>query len=161
LLSPIKQRRLAFSFGVVGAISFWLPDLVVHIATGRNFDSPHARAITVLMPLTFLFAYLVCRGLAVRRDFNWAGATMLLGVWLTAGLFMTLAATASGGGFAGPDGVPGGLLLTVLCIFPPITLMFATYDGGGLALLAVTIGGLLFWAVQSGEIRPPFRRPPK
>jgi hypothetical protein len=55
----------------------------------------------------------------------------------------------------------GGLLLTVLCIFPPITLMFATYDGGGLALLAVTIGGLLFWAVQSGEIRPLFRRSPK
>jgi hypothetical protein len=44
--------------------------------------------------------------------------------------------------------------LTVLCIFPPITLMFATYDGGGLALLAVTIGGLLIWAVQSGEILP-------
>ncbi|MFZ0292419.1 MAG: hypothetical protein WAL52_02365 [Candidatus Sulfotelmatobacter sp.] len=113
------------------------------------------------MPLTFLFAYLVCRRLAVMRDFNWEGVAMLLGVWLTAGLFMTLAATASGGGFAGPDGVPGGLLLTVLCIFPPITLMFATYDGSGLAMLAVTIGGLLFWAVQSGEIRPLFRRSPK
>ncbi len=39
LLSRIKQPRLALSFAVAGALSFWLPDVVIHIDAGRNFDS--------------------------------------------------------------------------------------------------------------------------
>jgi len=53
------------------------------------------------MPLTFLFAYLVARKFAVRRMFRWTGPAMLLGVWLTGGVFMTLAAVVSGSGFLG------------------------------------------------------------
>jgi len=60
---------------------------------------------------------------------------------------MALSATVSGGGFAGPDGVRGGLLMAPLGALPPITLMEATYDGGGLSLLAVTFGPLLIYGV--------------
>jgi hypothetical protein len=75
----------------------------MHIFARQSFDSPHVRIITLLMPATFLIAYLTARRIAVKRDFKWAGAAMLLGVWLTAGLFMALSATVSGSGFAGPD----------------------------------------------------------
>lgn len=114
------------------------------------------------MPATFLIAYVIARRFAGKQDFQvWLCAAMLVGVWLTGGLFMTLSATASGGGFAGPDGVRGGLLMALLGAFPPITFMESTYDGGGLALLAVTLGPLLIYGVQTGRILHPFRRPPR
>ena len=74
---------------------------------------------------------------------------------------MALSATASGGGFAGPDGVRGGLLMTLLGIIPLFTFMEATYDGGGLALLAVTLGALLLWGLQTRRMTLPFRRRPR
>jgi hypothetical protein len=53
----------------------------------------------------------------------------------------------------GPRGVPGGVAVDRIVYFAADCIMFETYDRGGLALLAVTIGGPLFWAAQSGEIR--------
>jgi len=113
------------------------------------------------MPATFLIAYVVARRFAVKRDFKWVSAAMLFGVWLTGGLFMALSAAVSGGGFAGPDGVRGGLLMALLGALPPITLMEATYDGSGLSLLAVTLGSLLIYGVRTSGILHPSRRPPK
>ena len=155
----IQNPRLAFVFAVVGALSFWLPDVALHLWTRQNFDSLHARIITIVMPATFLIAYVIARRFAVKQDFKRVCAAMLLGVWLTGGLFMTLSATASGGGFAGPDGVRGGLLMTLLGALPPVTFMESTYDGGGLALLAVTLGPLLIYGVQTSGILRPLRRP--
>ena len=94
--SGTKRRRLALSFAVAGALSFWLPDVVVHIVAGPNFDSRHVWVCTILMPATFLLAYVVARRFGMKRDFKWVGPAMLLGVWLTGGLFMTIAAMASG-----------------------------------------------------------------
>jgi hypothetical protein len=105
-----------------------------------------------LMPATFLIAYLTARRIGLQMG---GGAAMLLDVWLTGGLFMALSATVPDGGFAGPDGVRGGIFKTLLGVIPPLTFMEATYDGGRLALLAVTLGGLLFWGGRtSGEILP-------
>ena len=59
LPSGTKRRRLALSFAVAGALSFWLPDVAVHIDTGPNFDSRHVWVCTILMPATFLFAYVL------------------------------------------------------------------------------------------------------
>jgi hypothetical protein len=97
----------------------------------------------------------------VKQDFKWVSAAMLLGVWLTGGLFMALSATVSGGGFAGPDGLRGGLLMALLGALPPITLMEATYDGGGLALLAATCGPLLIYGARTSGILHHLRRPPR
>jgi hypothetical protein len=161
LLPPIQQPRLALSIAVIGALSFWLPDLAVHAVAGCKFDSPHVRIITFLMPATFLFAYVLARRLAAKRQFKWVLAAMLLGVWLTGGLFMTLAATECGGGFSGPDGIRGGLLMIVSSIIPVVTFMMATYDGSLLALLAVTIGAVLIRGIQTGGIHIPFHRRPR
>ena len=113
------------------------------------------------MPATFIIAYVSARRFAVKRDFKLVSAAMLVGVWLTGGLFMALSATVSGGGFAGPDGFRRGLLMALLGALPPITLMEATYDGGGLSLLAVTFGPLLIYGVRMSGILHPLRRPPR
>jgi len=113
------------------------------------------------MPVTFLIAYVIARRFAVKRNFKWVSASMLLGVWLTGGLFMAISATVSGGGFARPDGVQGGLLMALLGAFPPITFMEAVYDGGGLSLIAVKFGPLLIYGVQTTGILHSLRRPPR
>ena len=150
LPSGTKRRRLALSFAVAGALSFWLPDVVVHIIAGPTFDSRHVWVCTILMPATFLFAYVVALRVGTKWDFKWVGPAMLLGVWLTGGLFMTLA-TASGSGFVGVDGV-GQLLIIVLSVIPVVTFILAGYDGSLFALLAVTLGALLLVGVRASWI---------
>ncbi len=145
--SGTKRRRLALSFAVAGALSFWLPDMVVHMDAGPNFDSRHVWVCTILMPATFLCAYVVARRLGMKREFKWVGPAMLLGVWLSGGLFMTLA-TASGIGFVGVDGV-GRLLIIVLSVIPIVTLILAANEGSLLALLAVTLGALILCGVRA------------
>ena len=152
LLSGIKQPRSMLWFAVAGALSFWLPDVAIHIYAGRNLDSRHIWAITILAPATFLLAYLLARRLAVKRDFRWLGAAMLLGVWITGGLFITLAATASGGGLVSPHEIRDSLLMTVLSVIPGVVYMLATYDGSFLALLVVTVGALFLWGFQTSWI---------
>ena len=146
--SPPKQLRLAILFAVAGALSFWLPDLAIHIRSARNFGSQQVWLITILLPAVFLLAYVVARWFGVKRDFKWVGAAMLVGVWLIGGLFTTLAATASGGGFVG-TGILGSLLIIMLSVIPIVTYILAAYDGSLFALLTVTLGALLFCGVRA------------
>lgn len=53
----------------------------------------------------------------------------MTGVWLLGGLFMMAGATFSSGGFVGPDGFRGALIVLVLSLLPPYVLIMATYDG--------------------------------
>jgi hypothetical protein len=99
------------------------------------------------MPATFLSAYVVARRFGMKRDFKRVGPAMLLGVWLTGGLFMTLA-TASGSEFVGVDGV-GRLLIIVLSVIPVVTFILTVYDGSMFALLAVTLGALLLLGMRA------------
>lgn len=146
--SRIRRPRLALCFVVAGALSFWLPSVAVHLYAGPNFDARHQWVITILMPATFLLAYVVARKFAIKRDFTWVGGAMLLGVWLTGGLFMNLGAMASGSGFAGSSGV-WRLVVIVLSVIPIVTYILASYEGGLLALLAVTLGALLFCGLRA------------
>lgn len=113
------------------------------------------------MPAAFLFTYAVARRFALKRGFNWVFAAMLVGVWLTGGLFMALSATASGGGFAGAHGVGNGLLMALLGAIPPITFIESVYDGGGLALLAVTIGPPLIYGLRTNRVLHTLGHPPR
>ena len=142
-----KCLRLALVFAFTGAFSFWLPDVAVRAHSGPNLNSRHFWAITILMPLTFLFAYLVARKFAVRRMFRWTGPAMLLGVWLTGGVFMTLAAVVSGSGFLG-SGV-GLLIVIILSVIPVVTYILAALDGSLFALLEVTLGALLVCGIRA------------
>ena len=100
LPSGTKRRRLALSFAVAGALSFWLPDAVVHIEAGPNFDSRQVWLCTILMPATFLLAYVVARRLGMKRDFKWVGPAMkaVHTQRLFGGLSVFLAVGVSNGG---------------------------------------------------------------
>jgi len=76
---------------------------------------------------------------------------MLLGVWLSGGLFMTLAAMVSGSGFIGGTGV-WRLVAIVLSVIPIVTYILAAYDGSLFALLAVTVGALILWGLRTSWI---------
>jgi hypothetical protein len=64
----MRQPRLAFLFALIGGLSFWLPDVAIHGYAGGDFDSPHVRLMTFLMPIAFLFAFLVAQRLAAKQD---------------------------------------------------------------------------------------------
>lgn len=152
-LSPGRKSRcrLATSFAVAGALSFWLPDVLVHLHAGPTIDSRHGWAITILAPASFLMAYVAARRFALKRDFTWMGVAMLLGVWLGGGLFMTLASMVSGSGFIGGTGV-WRLVVIVLSVIPIVTYILAAYDGSLFALLAVTVGALVLWGLRTSRI---------
>lgn len=147
--SPVARRRgLVLAFAAAGAISFWLPDVAIHAEAGPNLDARHAWAITALAPLIFLIAYFVARRLALKRHFKMAGPTMLLGVWVSGGLFMTVAAILSRSEFIGGTGI-WRLVMIFMAVIPIVTLFLAAYDGSLLALLAITVGGLLILGFRS------------
>ena len=151
LFSRITQPRLAVSFAIAGALSFWLPDVAIHIYAGQNLTSRHIWAITILSPITFLLAYAFARRFAIHREFKWLGTAMLLGTWVTGGFFITLAATASGTGLLGPGGVRDSLLLIASSVIPGVIYVLATYDGSFLALLAVTVGALFLCGIRASR----------
>ncbi|HET9405638.1 MAG TPA: hypothetical protein VFO39_00210 [Candidatus Sulfotelmatobacter sp.] len=99
------------------------------------------------MPATFLIAYAISRIVAARWKFKCVGPAMLLGVWLTGGLFMTLAAMASGSGLAG-NGV-WQLVVIALSVIPVVTFVLAASDGSLFALVAVTLGAALLCGVRA------------
>lgn len=146
--SQQARRRLAFAFGVAGAISFWMPDVIVHAEAGPNLAARHAWVITVLAPATFLFVYLVARRFALKHHFDRVGPMMLLGVWVSGGLFMTAAAILSGSEFIGGTGL-WRLVPIVISVIPIVTYILAAYDGSLFALLAITLGGLLILGFRS------------
>lgn len=146
--SPSRPRGLAFLFAAIGALSFWLPDIAVHVHGGPNLDLWHAWAITLFSPVMFLFAYVVAQRFALKQNFKRLGPAMLLGVWLSGGMFMTLSAMISGSEFVGGTGV-WRLVVMVVSVIPIVTYVLAAYDGSVFALLAVTVGGLLIWGIRA------------
>ncbi len=76
---------------------------------------------------------------------------MLLGGWITGGLFMTIAAMASGSDFVGGSGV-WQLVIIVLSVIPIVTFILATFDGSLFALLMVTLGALLLSGFRASRI---------
>lgn len=148
LSAYIRKRRLTLSLAIAGALSFWLPDIAVHISAGPNFSSKHVWIISILMPAAFLLTYVCARRLLMKSSVKWICAPMLLGVWLTGGVFMMLAGTASGSGFIGVTGI-WRIVVIVLSVIPIVTYILAAYDGSLFALLAVTVGALLFWGLRT------------
>ena len=146
-----NRGGLALAFAAAGAFSFWLPDVAVHAAAGPNLDARHAWAITFLAPTIFLCAYLFARRFSSRHHFNRVGPTMLLGVWLTGGLFMTLAAILSRSEFLGGTGM-WRLVVIFVSVIPIVTFILAASDGSLFALLAITMGGLLVLGFRSSVV---------
>jgi hypothetical protein len=123
-----RRSAVALSFAAVGALSFWLPDIAIQAHAGPNLDPRHAWAITLFAPAVFLLTYVVARNFALKTKFNRLGPTMLLGVWVSGGLFMTISALVSGNDFIGGTGL-WRLAIIPMSIVPIVTFILASYEG--------------------------------
>jgi hypothetical protein len=138
----------------LGAISFWIPDVLLHAVRRYSFDSPDLWIITIASPLvSFIACVAGARLLNVTPGA--AAIRMLLGVWLFGGACMIVGASFSGGGFVGP-GVRGTLLLVAVSWVPVYTWMAATYDGSLFALLIASGGLFLAWILPFSGLAPNF-----
>ena len=145
---------------LVGAISFWLPDTILHAFRAYYFNSLDVRIITAVMPLTLLCSYVAMKWVNKDSPPTRIGLPMLAGVWFLGGLFMALSASFSGGGFMMAGGMRTVGVVLLLSLFPMYTFIMATYDGSLAALLLVSGVAVLVWAFQSSGllVRLGFKR---
>jgi hypothetical protein len=145
---PLAQFALAMA---VGSLSFWSPIVAARFLFGGDWG-----VLLTIFPLTFALPLLLCVVLegftqqAGRPRFGFAAA-MLLGIWITAPFWITVASTATPGeGFhmAGSWGYVG--LMTAS--FPVSVIMMTTYDGSLFAVWFTTAALLSFsftrWSFQ-------------
>ena len=128
--AQIRRPGLALAFALAGALSFWLPDLLVHLVAGWRFDWQHVIIITFGLPIVFLATYLRLRVPAARRGYRSLAAAMVLEVWSLGAVFMMIA-------YGGWVRDPATLFLLLLA--PLSTWVMATYDGSLGALVVVPL----------------------
>jgi len=124
-------------YGALGAIVFWVPDIIVHALTRDKFGGIETLLLTFFLP--FLTCFALARARRVKgtpTNFLYAGLLAVLGIWFLGPLMMTLSASFSGGGFTRPDWWQAALLGTVA--FPIFTFIMSTYDGTLFAVFVVT-----------------------
>ena len=126
----------AKSLFVLGAIAFWLPEIILY---AWNRHELSRKLVTFLLPSTFLLVYLIVLKFRPRRSANpSASVFMVLGVVCLGTLAMMIGATIRGAGFWEH---PGSTLLGVLLgtFIPIYAFIAATYDGSLYALIFVSI----------------------
>lgn len=146
------NARQSLPFVTVGALSFWIPDLAVHVWAGHSYDLRDVRNLTVAMPTALLIAYVICPTLPRATNFRWTGHAIIIGVWLMGGFFIMLNATVGGAGFA-TSGVFTSVVIVIGSVIPILTCMLATYDGSLLALMIVSAAALLVWAFEASDLK--------
>jgi hypothetical protein len=121
---------------LLGALSFWLPEIVLYGWTRQELNG---KLITFLLPGIFLIVYALVWALRPRRMTKPSAAFfMVLGVIFLGTLAMAIGATLRGAGFLGQ---PVSTLLGVLLgtIIPIYAFIAATYDGSLYALVFVSL----------------------
>ena len=145
-----KSSLATWRLVCLGALSFWIPDALVHLLRGNSFDSHDIRIITFVLPL-ILFIACVAGAKLVHMTIGATAIRMLGGIWLFGGFLMTVSFTFSGGGIANL-GVLGSILLIAFSWVPIYTGMAATYDGSLFALLLASAGLFLVWILPSSGL---------
>jgi hypothetical protein len=105
---------------VFGAAAFWLPDAIWHIVRGSNFSGRDAFALTALMPLVLLAAFVLIKRLYVGGLGEHAGLPMMLGVWMLGGLFIGFGGLLSGSYAGRADGLQSALYVALIGFVPPL-----------------------------------------
>jgi hypothetical protein len=146
-------RKAPLKLVAIGAASFWLPDSLWHAIRGSNFSGADVLAITVLMPLTLFITYLFVKGRPTDEPRRYIGLPMMLGVWMLGGFFITVGSSLSGGGFVGPDGIRGGVFITLIGLVPPFTYVLAAYDASLGALMLATLAAILIGVKERSRER--------
>lgn len=141
--SSINWPRL-MKLAVLGALAFWVPDVILHALRGYNFNGHDVLVVTVVSPVALLIAVLLAKWAVRRTPQKRVVPEMLAGVWFFGGLFMMI-----GAGFHTAFPLVITLLVSIL---PVYTFMMATYDGALGALLLVPAAALAVWLVERSGI---------
>jgi hypothetical protein len=144
------QLGSGVKMSILGACSFWLPDVLWHARRQSISNVQDSVTLTVLMPLAFLTAYLVLRGRPLKGSSRATPWPLLAGVWLLAGPFMAVGASFAGAGFVGPDGLSTGTRMVLVSLLPIVSMPLAAHDGSLGALLTVSLAVLLISLWDSG-----------
>jgi hypothetical protein len=155
--SSVNWSRLV-KLMLLGAVGFWLPDVILHALRNYDFNGRDVRIVTIVSPLTFLFTTFLAKWADKHSPQKRVVPAMLGGVWLLGGLFMMVGASFAGGGFAKPHSAFPLVVTLSLSIFPMYTFIMATYDGALGALLLVTAVALPVWIVERSGILSRFGR---
>ena len=147
---------LTLKLACFGALSFWVPDILLHAIRRYSFDTPDIWIVTFVSPLTLFVACVIAAKLMhVTRGA--VAIRMLLGIWLFGGFCMIVGASFSGGGFVG-SGLPATMLLIAISWVPIYTGMAATYDGSLFALLLASAGLFLAWILPMSGFAQGYSR---
>jgi hypothetical protein len=133
-----------FLLPLLGGLSFWLPDTVTHLIRSVQFDRRDVMVVTVLMPLC-LCAAGVAASKILKRSLVAIAPQLLLGIWVTGGLLMSL-----GWMLSTRSPLHSLAVSSVLGIIPIYTFMAAAYDGSLAALLLVSIVLFVAWILPMG-----------
>jgi hypothetical protein len=150
---PLAQFGLAIA---VGSLSFWSPIVAARFLFGGDWG-----VLLTIFPLTFALPLLGCLVLDAFTQqvgcprFGFAGA-MLLGIWITAPFWITLAGTAVPGQGFHMAGAWSYVAVTT-ALFPLSVIMMATYDGSLFAVLLTSVA-LLAFSAKHWSFQPLFRR---
>jgi len=130
---------------VIGAVTFWAPDIVWHAIRGSQFSGQDVMGITLLLPLSFLGTYRLVKRLQGSDHEQAILRWMLLGLWWLGGFLIMVGASFSGAGFSRSG---DRLEILAMSLIPGIVYILATYDGSLAALLIVTLVPLIIWVVR-------------
>ena len=151
---------------LVGALSFWFPDVIYHYLLKAELTRVAILELTFLMPLVTAICWLAIRTWKKRSEARREMAIfMLLGIWLLGPLMITLGTTFAGAGFK------AGLISVVIVfigtlVFPLYTSIMSGLDLTipPLAFVTLFLVSIHFWEKRHSAIksdtrldRTPFR----
>jgi hypothetical protein len=122
---------------VIGALSFWVPTVLLEVLSKGRFSIPIANVLPVVCALC---VYWLLRRGGHFRKFRFLPLYLLAGIYFLGPLATTIAGSAFGGGFT--RFTAGGhdlLWLAVASFFPPLTMVLAGYNGTLFGLLGITV----------------------
>ena len=132
-------KHLSWAMG--GAVSFWLPIILVFAVERTN-------ANMLIANLAAVVGFLACW--VILRLFKYEGRRsiwILLGLYFFGPILLSTATTFTNGGFTQIHGWVDIRWLLLACVFPPIQFLLAATSGLGPSLLIVTV--ILMWLSAS------------
>ena len=166
-MGALKQRltRLApaLEFAMLGAASFWLPQILWHTLSHTG-EVRELAVLNVVCPVALVATYAIVRRRAAGPAFAPSRAFyMAAGVWFLCPAFASIDFCFFGGSFAGDASVASSLFAILYAtLFPPMTLITAMMArqmfGFPLAILVMLV--LHRRLERSHWILPPAKEPP-
>ncbi len=134
----LERTRKAFAYGLLGALVFWTPNILVHWIVKYRFSGYVALGLTILLPVTtILFFRAVWRPSPKQHSRLSQSLFAVLGIWIAGPAMLTFSSSFCGGGLTQPDAWRFFVFGTLL--FPVFTLVMSAYDGTFFALLLTTV----------------------